>query len=243
MHRTPRTGLAAPIATGVLLLALLASPTVAVAAGDAADQALAEQGVIVAADLPATWSAGPRDTTGEDAGLEVAKKIPACKGYVTFETSNAATVGAKSQDYEKDTAQIHNAAYVYADTATADKAFRPIEPTKTVARCLTKVLDTRLEQELRTDKTVKRTKAVVKPVEQSASTPDVDTVGFGGGYAVQMKDGTVQERLVVLVATRIGRVISTYSLDADAASTDAGDALKYALGYNIDRLRAAQNLG
>ena len=226
------------------VLVPLAAAALAVGAGPAGaagtDQQIAQQGVIVAGDVPTTWTASPRDTSGDQQQLAIAAKIPACKGYVAFQKANDATTGVQSQDFASGDDQIHNSSYVYASDAAASKTFDDLGGKTAVAKCLTQVLQKGLATQLKGNKDVKSSKALIKPVKQSTSTANVDGVGFGGGYQVVLKDGTKQGASIALVTFRMGRVINTYSANAAPDSSQISSVFQNAVAATVGRSIAAQ---
>jgi len=237
MQRSLRATVLVPLAAAALAVA--AGPTGAAGAAGT-DQQIAQQGVIVSTDVPATWTASPRDDSGDQQSLKVAKKIPTCTGYVAFQKANDGTTGVQSQDFSSGDDQIHNSSYAYATDAAASKTFDDLGAKATVAKCLTQVLQQGLATQLKGNKDVKKYVAKVKPVNQSTSSANIDGVGFGGGYQVTMKDGSKQAASIALVTFRVGRVINTYSATAAPDSTQISSVFQDAVAATVGRSVAAQ---
>ena len=204
----------------------------------ATDQALAEQSVIVDADLPAGWDASPHDASGEAETLQAARAVSACAGYADFEAANDTVPSAQSDDFSAGANGIHSAAYVYPTTAAAKTAMRSLRPTKRVARCLTRLLRTSLAAAY-ADQPDAQVRAAVRPVEQSLALADSDAVGFGGGYSVGV-DGTTANRSFGIAAVRIGRIIGTYTVDTDPEAATVPTAFQGAVDASLRRAQAAQ---
>lgn len=194
---------------------LLASADLASAATDAQ---IAQQGVFVASDFPAGWLPAARDDDDRES-LKIAGKIPTCKGYVAFEKANNATTSAASPDFESGSNAMHNDSYVHRDEAAATKVMKSLGAPKTVAKCLTAMLEKALDEQFSDDKNVKRTRALIKASGTDRSL-GVETITFSGGFQIVYRDGSSEGQLIALLATRAGRVINTYSAFADPNDDD-----------------------
>lgn len=238
MIRMRCAGAAVAAALCVLMATTGAAGAQATAPTAATDQALADQSVIVATDLPAGWSASPHDSTGEAETLQAARAVPGCAGYADFEAANDAVTAAQSDDFSADGNGIHSAAYVYPTTAAAKEAMRSLRPTKRVARCLTRLLQTSLAAAY-ADQPDAKVRAVVRPVEQALQLPDSDAVGFGGGYSVRA-GGSAASRSFGIAAVRLGRIIGTYTVDADPQASTVPTAFQGAVDASLRRAQAVQ---
>lgn len=200
----------------VIAVLAAAGITLAVGAGPAAaasDRQIAAAGIIVATDLPATWIASPPDISGDKQALARATKTPGCKDYVRFARANETTTKAASASYTLDDQVISNKSYVYEQPAAADRAMAAISG-PTVGGCLGRVfeqtIDAQLETNTKEQRAITGVNVIVAPVDFQAVGDD--TVAFEGAVTIALKDKSTQELLVGLLAVRIDRVVTTYSL-------------------------------
>ena len=206
-----------------------------------ADQQLANQGIVVAGDVPATWTASRNDTSGDAKNLKLAAKTKGCASYVKFATANEATTKAVSNDYSSSTSeQISNHSYVHKSAAVAGKVIGAFG-SSSVPDCLSKVFSTAIKTQLAKDpkasKTIRGIDVALQPVD--VGNTGVPTVAYEGTLSIKLKDGTSQDLDVGLVAVQIDRVILTYSIQAPIDSTTIQSAIATALTNTVTRTTSA----
>jgi len=238
MQRLARflAALAAAVAT-LVALAVGAGPAAA-----ATDRQIAAAGIIVASDLPATWVASPPDISADKAALARAAKTPGCKDYVRFARANERTTKAASDSYTLDDQLISNRSYVYKTAARANTTMAAING-PTVGGCLGRVfeqtIDAQIESNKRQQQAIADVAVSIAPVEFQA-VGDA-TVAFEGTVTITLKDKSTQELLVGLLAVRIDRVVTTYSLSTPPA-TAAAVQTPFADAVSATLVRTAQAL-
>jgi hypothetical protein len=220
--------------------ALCVTAPVAGAASGGGDAKIAKAGVLVASDLPATWSEHKRDTSSDNAADAAAAKIPSCKAYRSFRQSLEAVKRSRVQspDFELGQSTFNNTVNVFASEKSADKVLTTFGGS-TIATCTEKLFTALLRQQIASDK---KTAAQVKGIEVVVEPYDVtnygdDTVAYEGSATVTLKDGTTINIGLGNTAVRVGRAVSDYSYTVfDQAAVDA---LSPAVEKSIARLQAA----
>jgi len=226
-------------------LPLAAFLTIALAAGPAAaaksDTQIAKAGVLVASDLPNTWTSSPPDNSGSKQVEKIAAKVPSCKEYLAFSKANKGNTNAESRDFSLGDDDLSNKAFVYKSNAAAQKAMQAIGASD-VADCLTqvfqKVLDRQIASSPKSAKTVKSATASIAPVSDLTGVGD-DAVGYAGGLDIQLTDGTDQQLLVGVLAVRTGRALTTFSFSAPPTDSGFSTVLDSAITASTTRTKDA----
>ncbi|MFA5885224.1 MAG: hypothetical protein WDA60_15340 [Acidimicrobiia bacterium] len=201
------------------------------------DQQIADQGIIVAGDVPGTWTASPNDTSGDAKNLKVAAKTKGCADYVKFAKANRATTEAVSDDYSSSSdEQISNHSYVHRSAAVAGKVIDAFG-SSAVPGCLSNVFTTAIKTQLakspKARTSISGVDLTLEPVDLGNT--GVPTVAYEGTLSIRLKDGTSQDLDVGLVAVQIDRVILTYSIQAPIDATEIQSVVGTALTNTITR--------
>jgi hypothetical protein len=244
VHCRPMTILARKFGAPALLVAVVAGALwVAPAAGAASgggDAQIAQAGVLVASDLPATWSEHKRDTSTDSATDAAAAKISSCKTYRSFRQSLDAVKRSRVQspDFELGQSTFNNTVNVFTTEKLADRTLTTFGGS-TISTCIDKLFTVLFQQQIASDK---KTAAQVKGIEVDVQPYNIanygdDTVAYEGSATVTLKDGTTVDIGLGNTAVRVGRAVSDYSYTLfDQAATDA---LSPAVEKSIARLQAA----
>jgi len=75
--------------------------------------------VLVASDLPATYTESPRDTVADAQTLKLAAKLPACKKLAAFMKATQKSSDVKSDDFSQGQTSIDNTVTVFPSAAKA----------------------------------------------------------------------------------------------------------------------------
>lgn len=220
-------------AAAFLTITLVAGPATAATS----DAQIAKAGVIVASDLPTTWTSSPPDNSGNKQVEKIAAKVPSCKQYLAFSKANKGTTNAESRDFSLGDDDLSNKAFVYKSNAAASKAMKAIGATN-VADCLTtvfqKVLDAQIASDPASARTVKSATASIEPVTALTGVGD-DAVGYAGGLDIQLTDGTAQQLLLGVLAVRNGRALTTFSFSAPPTDSAFTTVLDNAINASLTR--------
>src|SRR4029079_7769381 len=94
----------------------------AAATGRATDEEIATAGVLVASDLPATYTQSARDTSSDAQISKMAAKLAACKKLVAFMKAADKGTEVKSDDFDQGQTSIDNTLTVFPSAAKAKAA-------------------------------------------------------------------------------------------------------------------------
>jgi hypothetical protein len=207
-------------AISTVALAGLAAPAAA-SHGLSEDQAIAESGVVVAADFPTAWD----EDIGQnhvEAFIKAAKKVKPCKSYLAAQKLVHASPIAPSSDYRSGTAVASNTVAMLASQTAADAVVDAYKNVST-AKCLAQVLPTVAKADIAQDGKVSSVKTVrVQPV-----TPTVAGAESTAGYRllVDAKLGSKTQRLYVdSWMVRVGRSINTFDFERTGSTFDSAVA-------------------
>jgi hypothetical protein len=230
-----RALIAVPVA--VAAFALAAAPAFA----GSADQQIADAGLVVASDVPATWTSSPADAGNEKANLRLAAKTKGCREYVKFATVNEAATNAQSDDYASATdEQISNNSYVHKREAIAARTLDAFA-SPTVPDCLstvfTKLIETQLAKDPQARRSIRGVSLELAPVDLGDT--GLPTVAYEGTLSIELRDGTSQDTDIGLIAVQVDRVVLTYSIQAPPDSAVIQGALETALTNTITRTAGA----
>jgi len=222
LRRTPLLALVAA------LLALAASP-----AGAASDKALAAQGVIVAKDVPSSWSSEPADDSGDKELEREAAKIPECRTYLAVRKANKKAANAESRTFSDGSNELSNEVWVYPSVAKAKKVFKDMS-SSTIAECFS----TLFEDVFGADS------ASIRQTIGIEGLAGDETLAYSGPVQVTNPDGTVDRLLLANFGVRAGRSILSFTVagppDAQGnyASTFVGPA-EDAINDAVKRMQSA----
>ena len=223
-----------------ILTLMLATSALFVGAGPASaatDQEIADQGIIVAGDVPSTWTAEPSDSSSDKQNLKLAARTKGCKQYVAFAAANEKATKAASDDYSSsNNEQVSNKSYVHKSEAVATKVMTAVG-SSTVADCLSTVFQKAITAEIAKDKSARK---AIDSVDMSLEPVDLGDVGvpsvaYEGTLSINLKDGTSQDLDVGLVAVQVEQVVLTYSLQAPPDAADISDVIATVVTNTVTR--------
>jgi hypothetical protein len=236
-HRR-RSGFGSVVVSVVVVLAFVA--LAAAPAGAATDKQTARKGVIVASDLPSTWTSTPDESN--DAELDkVAAGIPDCEDYLAVRKITKRTPNVDSRDFSLGDQDLSNEVWVFGSTFSAKRVLTDMGA-PTIDDCFTAVFRKAVEADIAADpRSAAQVRSVRVQVTQSSDVPDVgnDVVGYEGGVEVTLVNGTVQTLLVGNLLVRVGRAILSYSLSAPTTSSGYRTAFDSALAATVARMKKA----
>lgn len=214
----------AAFAAGVTAL-----PAGAASVGRESDKAIATAGVLVASDLPATYTDSPRDTSSDAQTEKLAAKLPACKKLVAFRKAVDKYTEKKSDEFTQGQTQIDNSVTVFPTAAKA-KAAVDAYAAAGLPTCFGQLVGKLAQQ------SGGQAKAQIEKVND-VSVGD-QSVAYEGPVAITEKDGSTATLGFGNLVVRVGRGVAVYSYNHDAA-TSITDDLKSAVGNSGGRLQQA----
>jgi hypothetical protein len=201
----------------------------ATADGSANDKELATAGVLVASDLPTSYTQAPRDTESDTATTALAKRIPACKKLAAFMTAVKKNPEAKSEDFNQGQTIIDNTVTVFP-SATKAKAAMAGFAAAGLPTCFAQLVS-KLAQQMGA-----RAQASIKKVNDL--TAGDQATAYEGPVAIRAADGSTANLAFGNLAIRIGRAVAVYSYNHDA-QTDISADLRTAVENSGSRLQNA----
>jgi len=205
------------------------------------DAQLAEEGVIVASDVPATWDSTPPDDSGDKALDKIAKSISGCKAYLAAKKTNDKAPNAESRDFTSGDEDLSNKVWVFPTEKAAKKAFAGMAD-ETNADCIQDVFEEALDQQLGSDPSIADVRVAIVQTDDLPSLGD-DIIGYTGGAEFTATDGSTERLLLVNVIIRVGRSLISYSISGPPAasgfSTSFNAAIDSAIGATITRMEDA----
>jgi hypothetical protein len=241
MRRTPRTLVPAAVAlVAALMLPALAVGTAGAASSKAADQKIAETGMLDPGDLPATWTQQLRDPYSDKSTDYAAKRIKDCKKYVAFRKAALSTKHARavSVGYAQGQSTLANVVDVFRAPGEA-KAMMATFGHKSVAACVQELFSVLLRAQLASQPSTAEQVSSVNVQVAPANVGEYgdDTIAYEGNVTVQLKGGSTLTFGLGNTAVRVGRAVSDYTYSIYDAS--AVSALTPAVQTSIARLQAA----
>ena len=229
----------ASVVTVFAAMLCIAAP-VGAASGRNGDAQVARAGVLVASDLPATWSEHKRDPSSDKATDAAAAKIASCKAYRAFRKSVQSLKRSRVQspDFELGQSTFNNTVNVFSNESTADKVLTTFG-NSSVPTCINKLFTVLFTQQITSDKT---TAAQVNGIDVNIEFYNIenygdDTVAYEGKATVSFKNGTSLEIGLGNTAVRVGRAVTDYGYTL--FNQAATDALSPAVKKSVARLQAA----
>lgn len=205
---------AAALLTGVL------APAAGAASSGATDKQIATAGVIVASDLPATYTQSPRDTSSDAKMLKVAAKLSACKKLVAFMKATNKSTEVKSDDFIQGQTQIDNTVTVFPTAAKAKAAVDAYAATG-VPACYGQLVGKVAQQ------SGGSAQAAIKKVKDVSAGDQ--SIAYEGPVQITESDGTTTTLAFGSLVIRVGRGVAVYSYNHDAQtsiSTDLANAVE-----------------
>jgi hypothetical protein len=207
------------------------------AATNGADQAVAQAGVLVAADFPSGWVQKPHDKSGDAIAAKAASKISSCKQFAAFTKANKKNPRAVSPDFDLGQASVSNTVDLFASTTAAKAALAAFRKSS-VTTCLNSLFNVLLKAELAKDKTIgaqlKSIKSQIALVSNSQGGDEAVT--YEGPVVVTLKNGQATIIDVGYATIRDGRAVNGYSYTTDS---DISTVLSNAVSSSNNRLVAA----
>jgi hypothetical protein len=217
---------------GAAMVTGLAAPGASAASsGNGGDKAIATTGLIVAADLPATYTQSARDTSSDAKTSKTAAKLSACKKLVAFMAATTKSAEAKSDEFNQGQTQIDNTVTVFPTAAKAKAAVDAYANTG-VPACFAQLLGKVAQQA--------GGKATSDIKRVSDVTAGDQAIAYEGPVQITESDGSSSTLGFGNLVIRVGRGVAVYSYNHDAnvsiqtdltnAVESSGGRLKSALG-------------
>jgi hypothetical protein len=200
--RTVVVGVGAAVLTGVVAPAAGAAST-----GTATDKQIATAGVLVAGDLPASYTQSARDTSSDAKTQKLAAKIPACKKVVAFMHATDTNTEVKSDDFSQGQTLVDNTVTVFPTAAKAKAAVDAYAATG-VPACFGQLVGKIAQQ------AGGKAKADIKKV--SDVTAGDQAIAYEGPVAITESDGSQTTLAFGNLVIRVGRGVAVYSYNHDA---------------------------
>ncbi len=217
------------VSASALLTVMSATAAGAASTGNPTDKEIATAGVLVASDLPATYTDTPRDPSSDKKTLKVAAKIPACKKLVAFMNATSKSTEVKSDDFDQGQTSIDNTVTVFPTAAKAKAAVDAYANTG-VPGCFKQLVGKIAQQAGGT------AQADIKKV-QDVSAGD-QSIAYEGPVQITESDGTTTTLAFGNLVIRVGRGVAVYSYNHDA-NVSISDDLKSAVSSSGGRLQQA----
>jgi hypothetical protein len=217
-------GLGAAVLTGVVAPAAGAAST-----GRATDRQIATAGVLVAGDLPASYTQSARDTSSDAQTQKLAAKIPACTKVVAFMKLTDKNTEVKSDDFAQGQTLVDNTVTVFPTAAKAKAAVDAYAATG-VPKCFGQLVGKVAQQSGGT------AKADIEKV--SDVTAGDQAIAYEGPVAITEADGSQATLAFGNLVIRVGRGVAVYSYNHDAQTSIQTD-LRNAVESSGTRLQDA----
>lgn len=236
-----RTAPAAVVA--FVLTALAVGASMAPAGAASKDSQLAEEGVIVASDLPDDWSSRPNDDSSDKKTEKVAKKISACKGYLKARKALDGATKASSRTFLVGEEDLQNDVWAFGKASQAKKAFA-LMADPGVADCLTDAFQALFDDLVGSDPSVADLRVAIAQTTNLPALGD-DIVGYAGGAQATMTDRSVERLPVANLIVLVGRTIVSYAFTGGPSATGEYtptllDGVDDAVAETVTRLQDAQ---
>ena len=223
---------------GLSGLLLAAVPSSASGASRAADEEIADAGLLTAADFPAGWTELPPDTSDDGEIEQAARSIPSCKRYLTLRTTAKKQPRGESPEFELGESQVDNSVTVFSSTSSANAAMKLFSH-PSVLQCINQLFSDVFEEQLAADP---ETRDVVTGVDVDIEKANVEQVGdstraYEGTVVLSANDGSSATIGLGTAAVRTGRAVAVYSYVVDAP--EVVQLLPGLVDVSIARLDAA----
>jgi hypothetical protein len=222
--RTIVVGLVAAALTGVLAPAAGGAST-----GSPSDKEIASAGVLVASDLPATYTQSARDKSSDAKTDKLAAKVPACKKLVAFMKVTDKNTEVKSDDFTQGQTLVDNTVAVFPTAAKAKAAVDAYSATG-VPACFAQLVAKFAQQ------AGGKARADIKKVKDVSAGDQ--SVAYEGPVLLTESDGSTTALAFGNLVIRVGRGVVVYSYNHDA-QLSISDDLKSAVSSSGGRLQQA----
>jgi hypothetical protein len=213
----------------MVVTGLLGPAAGAASSGSAADKEIAQAGVLVAGDLPVTYTESPRNASSDTQTDKQANKLPSCKKLVAFKKAVDKYTKAKSDDFDQGATHINNTVTVFPSAAKAKAAVDAFSASG-LPKCFGQLVGKLAQGAGGT------AEAEIRKV------PDVNAgdqaVAYEGPVVITESDGSTGTLAFGNLVIRIGRGVATYSYNHDAQTTITDD-LRNAVASSGTRLQDA----
>jgi len=218
------------VGVGALVTTGLFAPAAGAASmAGTSDKQIARAGVLVAGDLPATYTQSRRDSSSDKQTEKLAKKQPACKKYLAFRKSVDKYPEAKSDDFNQGQTSLSDTVTVFP-TAKQAKAAMNTYAASGMPKCFGQLLGKIAQQAGGTARSqIKKVKDV--------SVGD-QSVAYEGPVAITESNGSSATLGFGNLVVRVGRGVLVYSYNHDAQTTITQD-LQQAVSASGGRLQQA----
>ncbi len=193
------------------------------------DKEIATAGVLVADDLPATYTQSERDTSSDSQTSKLAAKIRACKKLVAFRKAIKKYTEAKSDDFSQGQTLIDNTVTVFPSAAKAKAAVDAYSDSGLPA-CFGQLVGKIAQQSGGT------ASADIKEVKDVVAGDQA--VAYEGPVEITESDGSTATLAFGNLVIRVGRGVAVYSYNHDAQTTIT-EELQNAVSSSGGRLQSA----
>jgi hypothetical protein len=212
--------------------------TGALGASRAADVAIAEAGLLTAADFPAGWTASPPEDDDDEEMETAARRISSCKRYLALRASGRKQPRAESPDFELDQSRVDNSVAVFGSSSAANSAMKLFEH-PSVVRCVNTLFDEVLNTRISDDPD---TRDVITGVEVDIRPAELGDLGdrshaYEGTVVLRAVDGSDATAGLGVAAVRVGRAVALYSYFVD--DPEVTQLLPVVVDSSLARLDAA----
>jgi hypothetical protein len=212
-----------------LVMGLVVPAAGAASTGSPSDKEIAAAGVLVASDLPATYTQSARDASSDAQSKKLAAKIPACKKVVAFLDVTSKSTEVKSDDFSQGNTLVDNTVSVFPTAAKAKAAVDAYAATG-VPACFGKLVAKIAQQAGGT------AKADITKVDDV--TAGDQAIAYEGPVQVTESNGSTSTLAFGNLVIRVGRGVAVYSYNHDANTSIETD-LKNAVESSGTRLQNA----
>jgi hypothetical protein len=213
----------------VMATGLLAPAAGAASTGSAGDKQIATAGVLVAGDLPATYTESPRDTSSDAKTQKLATKLSTCRKLVAFRKATDKYPEAKSDDFDQGQTKIDDTVTVFPSAAKAKAAVDAYSATGLPA-CFSQLVGKLAQQ------AGGKAQGDIKKVKDVSAGDQA--IAYEGPVTITESDGSSGTLAFGNLVIRIGRGVAVYSYNHDAQTTITDD-LKRAVNSSGARLQDA----
>jgi hypothetical protein len=222
-------------AAAVVIAAVSCAATIAGAASDGTDTAIARAGVFVASDFPGYASQPSSSLTHADQ-VAMAKGLDGCTPYVTMQKRLQMVPLAASLQFTDDASSFGNEVAVFA-TERAASGLLGLAAKSSMVGCLEHYLEKQFREQLQG-----RADDVTATLErQTISGLGDDSVVYEGSLELMDTNGDRSQLGMGTVLVRVGR--ATESVVYFTEGADPTDVLARAIDASVERLRAVQARG
>ncbi len=223
--------------TRALVVALVLSAlgtTVAAAAAQPGDTAIARTGVFVASDVPAGFTSEPATATSHSDNIVLAEGVAGCGPYIKLQKAVAPLPQAESRRFGDQSRSIGNEVDVFP-TEKAARSAMVLYSKSSIVGCLENLFEKRARQD--PDLRGSLDDVVVDIARQDIADLGDDSVVYEGSTVLTGTDGTSRQIGIGTAAVRVGRTFDVVTYTTSGASLT--EVLTPAIDASVSRLRSA----